>query len=227
MIFDNLKYLLFFSLITLLVSVDKVFSQDIQFSQFYNVPLYQNPAFAGSSHESRATVHQRIQWPRLDAKYITSVASFDKYFANAKSGVGLMAIQDFQGSNTISSTEISAMYAYELHITPTLTLRSGLQGSYVTRYLNYANLMYPREFNDVTGYTKDPSTDFGGQRIHYVDLATGGIFYSKNLWIGLSGHHLNLPNQSFDKGVARLPGKFAVTGGYKIHLANNRRTAYS
>src|SRR4051794_24613757 len=78
-------------------------AQDIQFSQFYANVLYMNPAFAGSAHLSRAIFHQRIQWPTLDAKYITSSISFDHYFEKARSGVGVIVLKDWQGANTLSS----------------------------------------------------------------------------------------------------------------------------
>ena len=70
------KNIFLFISATILICVSSD-GQDIQFSQFYQVPTYQNPAFAGSAHKTRATVHQRIQWPSLDANYVTSFVSFD------------------------------------------------------------------------------------------------------------------------------------------------------
>ena len=91
-------------------------AQDIQYSQFYANVLYLNPAFAGNVHATRGVFHQRIQWPSLDAKYITSHVSVDTYFSEVNSGVGLMVYKDWQGSNTLSSVETALQYAYELHL---------------------------------------------------------------------------------------------------------------
>ena len=84
------------------------FGQDIQFSQFYGSPLYLNPAFTGSAHNYRAILHQRLQWPSLDAKYTTTLFSLDGYSNEYKSGLGLVFFKDVQGKNIISSTEVAA-----------------------------------------------------------------------------------------------------------------------
>src|SRR6478736_5086520 len=90
---------IFFSVVSL--------SQDIQFSQFYNAQLYQNPGFAGAAHLPRATSHSRIQWPALDAKYITSLVSFDGFSSKFNSGFGGYVLKDWQGGSKLTSTEVA------------------------------------------------------------------------------------------------------------------------
>src|SRR5690606_21890827 len=102
-------------------------SQDIQYSQFYANVLYLNPAFAGNAHALRGMFHQRVQWPALDAKYITSHFSVDNYFKKANSGLGMYVYKDWQGSNTISTVEGALQYAYELPLSPSLSIRAGIQ----------------------------------------------------------------------------------------------------
>jgi len=57
-------------------------AQDIQFSQFYAVTPYINPAFVGGAHALRAMVHGRYQWPGIDAKYATGLVSVDHFLKN-------------------------------------------------------------------------------------------------------------------------------------------------
>lgn len=192
------------------------YAQDIQFSQFYTAALYQNPAFAGASHHHRGMLHQRLQWPGLEAKYITSMLSYDTYFHKHRSGFGIIAMKDWQGSSNISSTDIGLQYAYELHITPGLAFRPGLQVSYVSRNLNYTGLTLPQDYTS-NGYVGG-STLQGGDNKRYADISSGGILYSDNIWVGFSAHHINRPNQSLIKGSSRLPTKYALTGGYKIRF---------
>jgi type IX secretion system PorP/SprF family membrane protein len=214
------------SLILLLVFFgiysQEVLAQDVQFSQFYAASLYLNPAFAGSAHSARGTLHQRIQWPSLDAKYITSLASIDAYSSKYKSGFGLMILQDFQGSNTIKSSEVTTQYSYELQFSPTFTLRAGLQAGFVSRFINYSNLVFPDQYNN-QGYTGPTDDDvYGNTRVNYLDLASGGILYSNNFWFGVSSHHMNRPNQSFYGEVSRLPSKYSLATGYKFVVKTNR-----
>src|SRR5690349_19985497 len=117
------RFLHWLLLSCIFISVD-CNSQDIQYSQFYANVLYLNPAFAGNAHALRGIFHQRLQWPALDAKYITSHLSVDNYFTKANSGLGLMVYKDWQGSNTIASLEGALQYAYELNITPKYAFRA-------------------------------------------------------------------------------------------------------
>jgi len=208
-----LKIFLFISLVNLGV---KLPAQDIQFSQFYAASLYLNPAFAGSAHAPRISIHERIQWPGLDAKYTTSMVSADHFFSKYHSGVGLIVLQDIQGSSVIKSTEVQLQYSYELGISKSLSFRSGLQVGMASRTINYSHLLYPDQYNDqgYAGATTDPT--YGGQRITYPDISSGGVLYSDRFWVGVSAHHLNEPNQSFVDGVSRLPAKFAIVAGYRF-----------
>ncbi|MCU0417835.1 MAG: type IX secretion system membrane protein PorP/SprF [Cytophagaceae bacterium] len=193
-------------------------AQDIQFSQFYNVALYQNPAFAGSTHGSRVVMHQRIQWPGIDAKYTTSFLGLDHYFSKAKSGVGMYVLRDQQGIQTLSSTEMQFIYSYEIGLSKSVYLRTGLQLGYVSRYVNYNSLYFPDQFSN-NGYlgvgTAEP---IGNERKNILDVSGGLIVYSNHFWFGLSAYHLNQPNQSFYGDQSILPLKLNWIGGYKFQI---------
>jgi type IX secretion system PorP/SprF family membrane protein len=207
--------------------VSELHGQDIQFSQFYGSPLYLNPGFAGSSHNYRGIFHQRLQWPSIEAKYTTSLFSVDGYSNQYKSGLGLLFLKDNQGSNIISSTEAAIQYSYELHLSSHYTFRAGMQLGYASRTLNYANLTFPDQHDNLIGLTGNPSIDnMGSQTKGYVDFSPGGVFYSDNLFFGASAHHLNRPNQSIISGVSRLPTKYAFITGYKIPLIHKKHMAY-
>jgi type IX secretion system PorP/SprF family membrane protein len=220
------KYFLLFSILLLLLGSFQVFAQDIQFSQFYAVPLYQNPAFAGSAHTTRAMLHQRLQWPSLDSKYITSLFSVDHYFANYNSGVGLMVYRDWQGGGTLNSTTASLSYSYEINLNSNWTFRPGLSAGMVNRTIDYEKLRFPSQFSDTIGYLGSSSNFNGAPSIFYADFSTGGIMYNKNLWVGFAADHINSPNQSLIKDVSRLPVKYSLSGGYKIILRKEKSAAY-
>jgi type IX secretion system PorP/SprF family membrane protein len=224
-------------LLTLLLFSDGLLAQDIQYSQYYNVPMYQNPAFAGSAHATRVIMHQRLQWPSFVSnvnntagKYTTSLVSVDHFFANYNSGVGLMVQQDYQGRTNISSTEAHAIYAYELPVSRELSVRAGLDVGYVSRFTDY-NLSTPHQFDPKT-FQIDPNTpnpyNFNNNyRKGYVDVSSGVLAYTKQWWAGLAASHLDVPNISpISSNPDRLPMKFALTGGYKIPLIHKKYMAY-
>ncbi len=199
-------------------------AQDYQFSQFYANILYLNPAFAGSAHKNRVILHQRLQWPSLDAKYVTSVVSFDHYFAKANSGIGILYTHDVQGGKNISSNDLSLQYSYELSINEKYSFRAGLQAGFVSRYVNYSVLTFPDQYS-VDGLISSTSAEpFGNQKKNYLDLSSGGVFYSEKFWIGLAYSHMNTPNQSFYGNDSPLPSKYSLTGGYRFEI---RRHSYA
>jgi type IX secretion system PorP/SprF family membrane protein len=219
-----LNKIIFVILLILGLTNFSVSGQDIQFSQFYAAPLYLNPAFAGSAHSYRGILHQRIQWPSLDGKFLTSMISADGYSSKYKSGFGLVALQDYQGANTISSSSIGLQYAYELPLTEVYTVRAGLELNLISRSLDYSNLRFPSQYND-EGF-QGGSVDIANPRKTFADIGSGIVFYSNRLWVSAASSHDNTPNQSFVGGVSRLPLKLSFTGGYKIPLGKNKHLSY-
>jgi type IX secretion system PorP/SprF family membrane protein len=195
--------------------------QDIQYSQFYANVLYLNPAFAGSAHGLRGVAQQRLQWPALDAKYISSNVSIDYYVRKTRSGIGLMFLKDWQGSNTISTTEGSLLLSQEVALSSHHFLRAGAQATYASRFINYSILTFPDQFNDDGPLNINSQEPFGSAKVKYWDFSVGTMFYSEKYWLGLSAHHINTPNQSFYGNGSPLPVKWAVIAGYKIVLLNN------
>lgn len=198
-------------------------AQDIQFSQFYAANLYLNPAFAGSNHTDRIAAHQRLQWPGLDAKYITSLFAFDTFWDKYKSSFGIYAFRDWQGSGDINSTELNFQYAYEMTLSKKISLRAGLQLGLVNRKLSYSDLLFPDQLNN-NGLNGSMSYDHtNNNRISYADATSGMLLYSEFVWLSVSAHHLNRANQSFLDGTSRIPVKYAFAGGYKFILGTSQR----
>lgn len=203
-----------------------VCAQDPQYSQFYANPLYLSPAFAGSSLVPRVGVNYRNQWPALDATFVTYSASFDYYFPRVNSGVGLIINRDQQGFAKLNSTDVGAQYAYQLQLGERVALRAGVQLSYVMRSVNFFDLTFGDQYTD-RGFTGGPSGEpllDNAANLSYFDFSSGGLLYSDRAWLGVSGHHLNRPSQSFVDGDSRLPIKMTVHAGYKFPLDNETRS---
>lgn len=201
-------------------------AQDIQFSQFYAAALYLNPAFAGSLQMTRVSFQQRIQWPGLQARYLTSMAGFDTYFSKYRSSFGTYVILDSQGPGRISSKEIQMQYAYEIPVNDAITVRAGIQLGMVSRSLNYSQLLFPDQYNN-NGYVGATQDVTGYYRIYYPDVSSGFVAYSNHFWVGMSAHHMNAPDISIyhDKS-GHLPAKYSIVGGYKFLLRANPNSIY-
>lgn len=228
-----IKYLVISCLILNTVILN---AQDIQFSQFYAVPLYQNPAFAGSAHTTRAMLHQRLQWIGLNginpdlkgSKYITSLFSVDHYIPEYKSGVGLMVFRDWQGGATLNSTNVALQYSYDIHLNSNWTFKPGIGASWVSRTVDYSALRFPTQYDDSNLYKSSVASPLAGfgNKVNYADFSSGGILYNDKVWFGFAADHLSRPNQSFLDGMSRLPIKYSLTGGYKFILRKEKSSAY-
>jgi len=225
----SLRISLIMITIVYLSKYNVVYSQDIQFSQFYAVPMFHNPAFAGSAHAPRGTAQTRLQWLGLNANYQTYYVSGDTYLDKYKSGLGFQVLRDIQGSSVYASTQFSFFYAYEIPVSKTFTVRMGLQATGVQRTLNYNGLRYPSQFNDSTGYNPNIGNyNSGIQSQLYPDFSAGTLVYSDRIWGGFSVQHLNTPSQSFaGAGKDNLAMDFQLTGGYKIPLSQRKYLAYT
>lgn len=227
-------------LLLMLFILCEVKAQDVQFSQFYAAPLYINPAFAGSDHTPRLVVNYRRQWNGLDAAFITYSGSFDHYFEEFNSSIGLIYAHDQVTNGGATTQDIGLQYAYEMDLgewwlfgveMPRM-LRMGLQGSYISRS-NISGLAFGDQFDNnnglVNGTSTDPSAAVNG--VNYANVSAGALLYDEYLWLGFSAHNLTRPNQSFlpdVNGESRLPIRYALQAGVKIPLgeSDNWRDKY-
>ncbi len=206
----------------------ELLAQDPQFSQFYAVTPYVNPAFVGGAHTLRAMLHGRYQWPGIDAKYVTGLVSVDHFFDKYNSGVGLMIIQDQQGLNDIKATKINLQYSYELPLTKSFTVRAGLLGGYGTQSINYSQLYLPSQIDDQTGQVPVTGVSGAANQKGYFDIGSGLLGYTEKLWASVAFHHMNRPSMTMfnQDDRAALPMKTSFTAGYKVPLRSPSNMAY-
>jgi type IX secretion system PorP/SprF family membrane protein len=228
MIVRILRYSKIFSFFVALLATSTIsIGQDIQFSQFYAVTPYINPAFAGGVHATRFMVHGRYQWPGIDAKYATALVSVDHFFEKYNSGAGIMIVQDRQGLNDINSTKVNLQYSYELPLSKLLTVRAGLQGGYGNQSINYSQLTLPSQIDD-QGQTIGTGVTGAANKKGYFDIGSGVLVYTERLWAGMAFHHMNTPALTMyntdDK--APLNMKTSFIAGYKIPLSKGHHMAY-
>jgi type IX secretion system PorP/SprF family membrane protein len=202
----------------LLASVFFISAQDPQFSQFYNTTLLINPAYTGTTDCYRTGMAARTQWLGLKTAYNTTLAFADFNYRDYNSGLGLMVLYDQSGVARLNNTELSALYSYQVQFS-NYNLRLGVQGSYVSRSVDYSRILFEDQFNsnlDISkNITDDPIRDY--TRTNYADFGAGLLFFKSNkYWAGFSAHHINQPEQGFYLDNSRLPVKYSVQLGYKL-----------
>lgn len=192
-------------------------AQAPQFSQFYAAPLYLAPSFAGSTDGSRIVLNYRNQWPQIPGAFVTYAFSFDHYFHNYRSGVGVLLFRDQAGTGRLATTHGGLVYSYNFQLNQNWTLRPGLQFMYAQRTVDF----YRHTFGDqITLEEILPTTTVTTplERVGYFDASSSLLAYSRNLWGGLAVDHMMQPNQSMTQEESRIPMKFALFGGYRYYF---------
>ncbi len=212
------RLLIFF--IFLVTAGGELMAQDPQFSQFYAAPLYLNPAFAGSSQYTRAGLNYRNQWPSIEANFTTFSGFMDHFIDSKNSGVGLLFMHDKEGRAGLTSTFVGLQYAYQLRLAQNLFFRPGIQLAFYNRSISFSDLTFGDQFDEFGQVIMPTGETFNNTNKNFLDLSFGGLFYTPNVWLGVSANHLNTPEQSFDENVevSELPIKYSVHGGVRINM---------
>lgn len=192
--------------------------QDPFFSQFYSSILLLNPAYTGTAHIPRISASYRNQAPALGSPFVTYNASYDVPVEILGGGLGVNLSNDVQGPGVLNWTSIDALYAYHLAVTSKISLSAGFQASYSYRLLRTGDLVLPDRL--------DGSADvesISDQNRGYPDFAVGFMAYNRNIYGGVSMHHLTKPNMSLSKSQNQpLPRKMTVHGGMFFSIYEKR-----
>lgn len=192
-------------------------AQDPQFSQFYAIPMYLNPALTGNTYQDRVGVNYRLQWPGIGPGYRTYALNYDHNAEKAHSGIGAQLIHDQAGSFALSFTQASLSYSYEARLDRKHAIRMGVRMSWTNRSFDPSNLLFADQvIRENAANSVEP---FLIQRVSYFDASAGIMYYSEQFWAGASFNHINTPQQSLMvAGDAELPVRTSVQVGYRFPI---------
>ncbi len=197
--------------------------QDQQFTQFYASPLTLNPAFAGTSMQSRAAFNYRNQWANLPKAFVAYTAAVDHFMPEINSGIGLLVSHDRAGTGALSYTSVALSYAYEIKLTRKLSIRPALSFGYGSTYLDVDRLTFGDQLarGDGATTTLDPDRNrFIQEPVGAADFGGGALLFSEKFWFGGAVHHINEPIVSVIGSDTRLPRRLSMHGGMRIKLAD-------
>jgi type IX secretion system PorP/SprF family membrane protein len=215
---------IFFCIIAVSVS-----GQDVQYSQFYNDPLYINPALAGAGKYNRAGIHFRDQWPGITEAYKTYSGFIDRFSKKLNSGFGLTFAQDVAGSGALKFTNLGINYSYLAVFDRFNSIRLGAKFDLSNRSVNFDKIL----FADQVIRDFDPNTieEFETNSVYYANFGAGFEYNNtkSHLRIGAAIDHLNEPNQSFTSvpyAVKRLYSAYFLYNLYIRTYTGSRSDAY-
>lgn len=208
-------------LIILVFYCNQLYSQDIEFSQYYANPLYLNPAFAGSDDMSRIYLNYRTMLPSSFGDFSTYSASYDQYLDGMGGGLGFQIMNDRQAQGTINALNFNIIYAYHFQLRKKWSFSLGLQAGYDIHSINTQNLVFPDMINESTGGISE-NTEKIDQKAMFFDFAAGFLTWYENYYVGFSVDHLTKPISSLGTQYKGIIGrKYTLHGGVDIPLYNS------
>lgn len=206
-------------LFTILISV-QVCAQDPNFSQFYNNPVYYNPAMTAINNGTTFRINGRNLWGPIPGRFNTFSSSIEAQTVY-KMGLGLTAYSDVAGEALLRTQGCYLTYSYRPIDTKNFILQAGASGGFVQKNIDYSKLQFSDQFDETMGLIQ-PSAFVSTNRnsTTYVDFQTGLVMrfngnISKsrkalkryNATLGFAAHHLSQPTDAF-LGSQNLPMRY-------------------
>ncbi|MDE5796768.1 MAG: type IX secretion system membrane protein PorP/SprF [Muribaculaceae bacterium] len=200
---------------------------DAQFTQYWAVPAYYNPAVAGSTDWIRIRGGAKLQWVGIENAPQSFMAVVDSPFriGSKRFGAGVNFMQETLGlfKNIILNAQLS--YNFKLFGG---RLAIGVQGGYLTTKFEGSEVYIPDDDDYHNGSdTAIPNKDLAGNSF---DLSAGLYYTHRLFWIGVSGLHLLNPivQMSLEGSAANdsqeyeteVPRMLYLTAGSNIELNN-------
>ncbi len=195
-------------------------AQDHIYSQFYNSPVYLNPALNGQFEgDLRMNLIYRNQWTSIPGRFNYYTFSMDYQVPKFGGGFGLMITKSSEGTAYLNKTNFSGIYSYNVDFENSI-MSFGLQAGVTNRKIDYDKLLFLDQINTQGiisgGATGASAPEFNNK--FFFD-AGGGINYVQgNFMIGTSAQHLNKPNESFTGTKSPLPVRLNANISYKLPL---------
>jgi type IX secretion system PorP/SprF family membrane protein len=217
--------------ILLLSFVSRGLAQDVHWSQYYDNPLYLNPALSGDFEgTSRFHLQYRDQWRSVTRPFqsisFTYDTKFDKY---PGFGLGTSLLSDVSGDGTFKTFELNISPSYQkiLSQDSTKSLRFGMLIGVNQRNFNFNQFFFDEQFNGINYDPNLPITESlntdkktnlnigaGTAYIHKFSKKTAGKF-------SLSAFNLNQPNQGFYGEKVKRDIRFVFASFLNLELTEN------
>ncbi len=204
------QHIIYHFIVILILTIQKVWAQDIHFTQFSMSPLNLNPAFAGYfDGDYRAGAIYRSQWSAVPVPYATASLMGDMRFEplGHQLGGGFVFNHDVSGDSHYGTNQFYLPLAYHRRISSdsSLFVSLGLQPGISNIGFRINNLSFDSQFDgDNYNPALSPDENFPAFSRTYFDLNSGlAIHYYVNQQTWFVGSfavsHINRPGVSFFK----------------------------
>jgi len=206
------------------------YGQDINFSQFYELPLLRNPALAGIFQgDVRVTSAFRSQWQSVTVPYRTLALGVEYKKPMKRSNdfitIGLQLTNDIAGDSRLSRSQVFPVLNYHksLDTEKDTYLSAGIMGGPVMQRFDPSKLSFDDQFVNGSYSASNPTKQvFSNTGFTYWDAAAGINFSSTvgdniRYYFGVGLFHFTKPKVAFqEKYDIVLNPKWVVNAGLSV-----------
>jgi type IX secretion system PorP/SprF family membrane protein len=201
-----------------------VSAQDHMYSQFFNSPVYLNPALNGQFQgDLRMNLIYRNQYTSVPGGLSYLTASIDYNVPQFGGGLGLLFTRSSEGSAYLNKNNIAGIYSYSVG-SEDFVLSFGIQAGVTNRSVDFSKLVFGDQIDPSLGYILGSTTgadkpDYNNK--FYFDSGAGINLTLKNFNIGGAAQHINRPNESFTGISATLPIRATAHASFRYNLTQD------
>ncbi|MCB0501142.1 MAG: PorP/SprF family type IX secretion system membrane protein [Bacteroidetes bacterium] len=202
-------------------------AQDVHFSHFFSMPIFQNPAFTGyMDGDVRVAADFRMQWETFGNgfgnAFRTAAVSADfgllrNQMGGSTLGVGATFINDAAGDLALKTNQagLAVSYVIALDQNKSNYLGVGFHGSFSQRSIDFTNAQFPDQVE----------TDLL-ENYNYFNLAAGLLWFYQptddvNFYLGGALFNIFQPNVSFFAGEnIELDRRYTAQFGSRFNVSN-------
>jgi type IX secretion system PorP/SprF family membrane protein len=203
-------------------------SQDINFSQFYELPLLRNPALAGTYRgDVRITTAFRNQWNSVTVPYKTQALGAELKFGTSQNSndylsLGVQITNDVAGDSKLGKTQVLPILAFHKSVSneKDAYLSLGFMGGAVQQRFDQTKLKFDDQFVNGAYSATNPTHDvFDRSNVTYWDAGVGMKYssefgYDNRFYIGGAFFHFTQPRVAFAQANdIRLNKKVVLNAG--------------
>lgn len=169
---------------------------DVQFTQYWAVPAYYNPAATGSTDYLRIRGGARLQWVGIENAPSSFMVVADSPLQLMRKRIGVGVVMSQESLGLFSNMLFSAQGSYKFKLFKG-ELSAGLQVGYFTSRFKGSDVYIPD--GDDYHEPNDPSIPNQDLTGGALDLSAGVHFTHKLFYAGISCLHANNPKVSMSR----------------------------
>lgn len=204
-------------------------AQDPYFTQYYNAPLFYNPALTGIDKGLKIRVNYRDQWPQYsdDLKSYNFSMDVAERFMPGAGGLGIIFNTNKEGKGFIKRNQIGLSLAARIRMGDYWVSQLGILASYIQKQIDNDDFIWSDQIDNLHGflYPNSSFTGFENQNTSYADINLGYVAkYEKHYLsatLGIAMHHVTKPNESFSSLEQTISRKYIFSSDFVILQRSN------